>query len=58
MDIWLYESKGNHWDQLVLFDGENTYWSEEMQPSGGYTKKRLNKICPITGGRFTKVGEL
>jgi hypothetical protein len=42
--------------ELVLWDGENTYWSEEMIPSGGYTK--LGYINKLINSRFTYIGEL
>lgn len=49
MSIWLYESTTDGPDQLILWDGENTYWSEEMWPSAGYTCDTM---------RFVYVGEL
>ena len=30
------------WDgNIVLFDGHNTYWDDEMKPSPGYTRGQL-----------------
>ena len=44
---------------IVLWDGENTYWSEEMIPSGGYKYLVLNIDNVATQvGRFTLIGDL
>lgn len=57
MEVWLWEMTECFFE-LVLFDGENTYWTEEMKPSAGYARRKLGVICPVTRGRFTYVGKL
>ena len=59
MKVLMYENKNCSWlDRLVLWDGENTYWSDEMIPSVGYRYLTLSKWCPITHGRFVLIGDL
>ena len=41
---------------IVLWDGENTYWIEEMKPSSGYKELKLDEIQD--GSRFTLIGDL
>ena len=41
---------------IVLWDGENTYWTEEMEPSSGY-KYRPDKRKRLVGF-FKYIGEL
>jgi hypothetical protein len=55
MTVLLWEV-GKYFQYIVLYDGENTYWTEEMKPSGG--KVILDQICPLTHGRYTLIGEL
>lgn len=57
MKVFYYNlSRKNIWDGwIVLWDGENTYWTEEMKPSCGYNK-RPDKSCKT--GFFFYVGEL
>ena len=57
MSILLWEM-GESFQNIVLWDGENTYWHEGMEASGGYTALEVGKVCPITHGRFTFVGVL
>jgi hypothetical protein len=45
-----------YFDQLVLWDGENTYWTEEMKPSDGY--KNIHKYSRMINARFVYIGEL
>lgn len=60
MSIWLYffkHSKQNIWDGwIVLFDGENTYWTPEMIPSVNYKLKGSSYASSI--GQFNYIGEL
>ncbi len=60
MSVWLYYSPNCDWlAQLVLFDGENTYWSDNMRPSNGYTESRLRNSYRRRGvGYFKKIGNL
>lgn len=60
MSVWFYTINGEaiNWDGwIVLFDGENTYWSEEMRPSVGHPKLRY-KTTYKGLGVFTYIGEL
>lgn len=36
MSVWFYPKLG---EGLVLFDGEATYWTDDMIPSRGYFRK-------------------
>jgi hypothetical protein len=56
MKLYLWEM-GEYFSVLILWDGENTYWSDEMRPSGGY-KTMPSGISPITKSRFTYIGDL
>ena len=56
MKIYLWEVVGG-FSNIVLWDGENTYWTDEMRPSYGYFEMRTG-ICKLTDSRFTYVGEL
>ncbi len=42
---------------IVLWDGENTYWIEEMKPSSGYKNIKFGQINKFTNSRFTYIGE-
>jgi hypothetical protein len=54
MSVWIYKGQECVWLwQVVLFDGENTYWTDEMQASPGYTLNGMN-----TCGAFEYVCEL
>lgn len=50
-------------DQLVLWDGYNTYWDDEMKPSP-HSKVhmeeglRQRKWHPVSNSRFILIGEL
>lgn len=55
MKVYIWEF--SNYNYVVLYDGKNTYWSDKMIPSGGYTKMRKN-ICSITESRFVYIGEL
>lgn len=57
MKVLLWEM-GEYFYNIVLWDGENTYWIEEMRPSGGYKNLKLNTIDKVTKSRFTLIGEL
>lgn len=59
MKVLLWEM-GTYFQYIVLWDGKSTYWTEEMNPSsGGYEDpKFIGKICSVTKGRFTYIGEL
>jgi hypothetical protein len=58
MSVFYYNpSPKRVWDGwIVLWDGENTYWTEEMKPSGGYSV-RPDKRKP-NGRSFYYIGEL
>ncbi len=48
MSIWFWTIPWTDdpllWDGwVVLHDGQNTYWDDEMRPSGGYTSKSRMK---------------
>lgn len=53
--FWQMRSS-SYWDQIVLWDGLNTYWTEEMKPSSGYAKIHFNKWR--NNSRFVFIGEL
>ena len=44
------------WDDIVLWDGHNTYWCEVMHASGGY--KQMREEWSTIGTRFVYIGEL
>lgn len=60
MSVWFYTYKSRKrllWDGwIVLFDGSNTYWTEEMRPSGGYSESKLKRGSDF--GVFIRLGEL
>lgn len=49
---------GEHFFQIVIWDGKNTYWTEEMHPSGGYEDLHYEKSCSVTNSVFHYIGEL
>jgi hypothetical protein len=53
MSVWFYDYAefGAGW--LVLFDGQNTYWDDDMNASSGYSIESLK-----ANGRFVYIGEL
>ena len=56
--VLLWEMPVSFW-QIVLWDGESTYWTEEMRPSRGYLDpKFIGQRCRVTNSRFTYIGEL
>lgn len=59
MSVWFYQYGESDWGNLVLFDGENTYWNSDMTPSSGYSRKGkelyMNKYYRCG---FTYLGEL
>lgn len=57
MQVILWEM-GRTFCALLLWDGENTYWSEHMKPSPYPNGLQLDKIYRITGSRFTYIGDL
>lgn len=57
MKVLLWQSNCTWLDQLVLWDGEHTYWSEEMRPSRGYTKINFGRWSKH-GARFVLLGDL
>lgn len=58
-EVWLWVCDLDWLTQLILFDGFNTYWSDYMRPSGGYSAKKLRRnFCRITRSKFYKIGEL
>lgn len=57
MSVWLWENKLDWLSTIVLWDGENTYWIEEMKPSPNYKKMR-SEYCDITTSQFFYIGEL
>lgn len=61
MKVFLWftaNDKHGWWYNIVLWDGENTYWTEEMQSSGGYKKKPRSRLCKITNSKFIYLGDL
>ncbi len=42
---------------IVLWDGENTYWCDLMMPSSGYKRMRSD-WCKTTESKFIYIGEL
>ena len=58
MKVYLWLNNCEWLNQLVLFDGENTYWSDEMRPSGGYFKETIDKYRPDSKSQFFYIGEL
>ncbi len=57
MKVLLWECAAEFFN-IVLYDGENIYWNDEMNPSSRYKKLKYNKISKITKSRFTYIGEL
>jgi len=58
MKVLLWQCKKYSWsDQLVLWDGQNTYWTTEMKPSSGYTKIVFNRWA-WGDSRFVLLGYL
>ncbi|RJP50496.1 MAG: hypothetical protein C4586_05795 [Anaerolineaceae bacterium] len=59
MEVWLYGPERCDWLwQVILFDGRNTYWTDEMIPSSGYSRRRLKSMGRFGVGRFYKIGDL
>lgn len=59
MKVLLYESHCDWLHQLVLWDGENTYWHDGMKPSSGYKSMRKMKYWSRKmGTQWTLIGEL
>lgn len=59
MIVLFYQSYPSDEGYIVLWDGLNTYWREEMKPSPDYTDiNRFNDPCPLTGSLFTIIGVL
>ena len=55
--LWqMYTASALDWDAIVLWDGHNTYWGEELHASGGYNQMRED--WSILGTRFVYIGEL
>lgn len=58
MKVLLYEM-GKYFYQIVLWDGQCTYWHEESTGSFGYTDESfIGPTNSITNGRFTYIGDL
>jgi hypothetical protein len=57
MKVLLWEFSES-FSSIVLWDGENTYWIEEMRPSAGYRELKLDEVDKFTNSRFTLIGEL
>lgn len=56
--FWQMGNTG-YFDQLVLWDGENTYWTEEMRPSSGYKDINTNIYKrKYMRSRFFYIGDL
>ena len=55
--LWEYS---DCFSELVLWDGLNTYWNEEMKPSAGYEYINIlnGKIGKEIKSRFTIIGVL
>lgn len=60
MKVLVWEIPDTHCFAIVLWDGDFTYWSDEMSPSSGYKKsqERLEEICLLTDSKFTVIGDL
>lgn len=66
MTVWLYQMSKNDSGNIVLFDGQNTFWNDEMLPSGGYDmygcELVLSSFCGFSRygpiGKFTLIGAL
>lgn len=55
--LWFLTYTG-HFYNIVLFDGENTYWDDEMRPSKTPEKRLSGKICKVTKSKYVYIGEL
>ena len=44
--------------KIVLWDGKNTYWTEEIIGSDGYNHIEMDKITDVTESTFTFIGML
>lgn len=59
--MWvMYNRKGKViFDSIVLWDGANTYWNDDMMPSHGYEKEPWREpIDRVMGSKFYLIGEL
>lgn len=54
MSILLWQCNGM--DKIVLWDGKNTYWCDEMYASDGYKHIPMDKVDD--GSVFTFIGML
>lgn len=58
MKVYYWHTRSGLFHAMLLWDGKNnTYWTDEMKPSGGYKKMR-SKFHPLTDARFIYIGEL
>ena len=58
LKVLFWEDRRCTWlSQIVLWDGERTYWTDEMHASGGYEKINLNRWSKY-GSRFILLGDL
>lgn len=59
MKILFWEGHCDWLSQLVLWDGENTYWCDEMKPSPRYKSLRqMNSRSKEINAKWTYIGEL
>ena len=58
LSVWVWIREDSDEMRLVLFDGENTYWTDQMRPSSGYSVRSLRECCRVTRSKFFKMGEL
>lgn len=58
MKVLLWEM-GKHFCEIVLWDGECTYWHDNAVGSSGYFDPGfIGRFDPITRSTFTYIGEL
>lgn len=58
MKVLLWQMKHTReFDRLILWDGQYTYWDDDMRPSTGYTKIRFKWCSEPMACRFVYVGE-
>lgn len=59
MKVLLWETEDGCFNSVVLWDGQNTYWSEYMEPSSGYENmNKMKRWCKISKSRYVVIGDL
>lgn len=56
--VMFWESRWHPSGQIVLWDGKNSYWTDEMVGSPGYTHIESSAFDEITESTFTFIGFL